>query len=486
MAKKKYNKGKAKRKRQNIIRIIFLIIALVFFIISIKFYQSIINTNMLPTTYITVFTAIIIAFTLILIIGLAKKHKTFKLNVISLIIIIVLSSAYIFANNYVDVTMKFLNKILTEIAEVEQYYVIVKKDSNYNNLEDINNKELYIFQVEEDVTSKIQSKANVQIRYGDSLTKLGNDLLDNQIDIIIVSLSQYNMLSEEIDDFVSKTKIIDTEIHKIQNEDLIEDVNSKYTIQNKIFNIYISGIDTYGSINNVSRSDANIVATVNLNTHEVLLTSIPRDYYVTLHRKKAKDKLTHSGMYGITETVTTVEDLLDIDINYYARVNFTTVIKLVDALGGIDVYSECEFDRGGYKFKKGYNHLNGEAALIFSRERYLVEGGDNQRIKNQQKVIEAIINKTLTSKTILTKYTNILDSLSESFNTNIDQSEISNIVKIQLNSMPKWKIKNISLEGIDAQKSTYSMGNQLLYVMLPKEDSIKKAKTEIERIMENM
>ena len=459
--------------------------AIAFIIISVRFYYSIINMNMLPSLYTIIFTVVIVLITILLTIGLAKKHKTLKLNIVCLIIIILFSSVYIFANKYVDVTMDFLSKILTEIVEVEEYYVVVKADSQYNDIESIENKEVYVFQIDNEITQKIFSNTNIEIRFADNLVTLGNELINDKIETIVVSSSQYNMLTDEIENFDSQTKIIKKEIRIIENQNTIEDTNSKYTINNKIFNIYISGIDTFEDINTASRSDANIVATINLNTHEVLLTSIPRDYYVTLHSKKAKDKLTHSGMYGIAETITTVEDFLDIDINYYLRVNFTTVIKLVDALDGIDVYSECDFSRKGYNFVKGYNHLNGEAALIFSRERYLIEGGDNQRIKNQQKVIEAIMNKVLNSKTILTKYTNILDSLSQSFNTNIDQNEISNIVKMQLESMPKWKISEFSLTGTDAERPTYSMGSQLpLYVMLPDNNSIEKAKNEINRVMQ--
>ena len=247
--------------------------------------------------------------------------------------------------------------------------------------------------------------------------------------------------------------------------------------------MYISGIDTSGSISKVSRTDANILLTINTNTHEVLLTSIPRDYYVTLHSKKSKDKLTHSGIYGINETVSTVEDLLDTDINYYLRVNFTTVIKLVDTLGGIDVYSDYDFTRGNYHFKKGYNHVDGDAALVFSRERKLLAGGDNQRVKNQQHVIEAIMKKALNSKTILTKYTSILNSLEGSFQTNIEQDDISSLVKEQLNSMSSWEIKNNALTGTGASKSTYSMGSTLVYVMIPDESSVSSAKEKIQDTM---
>lgn len=484
MNKAKRMREETKKIKLNKLRIAFLIIAVAFIVITVRFYISIIKTNMLPTMYITIFTIVVAVITLLLSLGLAKKHKTFKLNIISLILILIISTGYMFANHYVDITMNFLGKILTEVAEVEQYYVIVKKDSTYNKIEDVSNKEMYGFQVEEDVKQKIQNKVTVTINEGDNLTTLGNSLINNEIEIIVISLSQYNMLGEEVDGFKDNTKIIYTETHQIQVQSSIEDANSEYTIENGIFNVYISGIDVYGSINNVSRSDANIIATINTNTHEVLLTSIPRDYYVTLHNKKAKDKLTHSGIYGINETVTTVEDLLGIDINYYVRVNFTTVIKLVDTLGGIDVYSDYSFTTTeGYSFRKGNNHLNGNSALAFSRERYAFKDGDNQRIINQQKVIEAIMNKALSSTTILTKYSNILDSLSGSFNTNIDQNDISSIVKEQLEKMPSWKIKTTSLAGTASEGPTYSLGSQPVSIMMPDEKSIEEARNEINRVM---
>lgn len=294
------------------------------------------------------------------------------------------------------------------------------------------------------------------------------------------------MISEEIKDFKTDTKIIYTEKHELQTSTKTDNTASKYSIKSGKFNVYISGIDTSGNISNVSRSDANILATVNTETHEVLLTSIPRDYYVTLHSYGAKDKLTHSGIYGINETIKTAEDILDTDINYYVRVNFTTVIKLVDKLGGIDVYSEYDFTSNAAKafhYNKGYNHLNGEEALAFSRERYAFNSGDNQRVKNQQAVIEAVIKKVLNSTTLLTKYTDILEALKGSFQTNIAQDDISALVKDQINNMSSWSVKTNSLTGTGASSSTYSMGSTPLYVMVPSSTSVNDAKDKIDKVL---
>ena len=475
--------SKKRTGKRNTIDIIFKILALIFAVITIIFYTSILKLDLLPTNYIVAFTIAEIVFTLLMVIGLAKKHKTYKLNIFCLIIVLLLSGIYLYVANYANATTEFLGNVFQEVKETEEYYVVVRSTSDYNEIEDVDGKNVYAFQIEDDVKENVENKVDVTFETESNLTDLGNNLINKEIDVILVSSSQYSMLSESIENFKDNTKIIYTANHEIKKTATVSTEDSKYTIENGIFNVYISGIDTSGSISNVSRSDANIIATVNTKTHEVLLTSIPRDYYVTLHSKGAKDKLTHSGIYGINETVTTVEDLLDIDINYYVRVNFTTVIKLVDTLGGVNVYSDYDFNAQGYHFNKGYNYLNGEQALAFSRERYSFAGGDNQRVKNQQAVIEAIIKKVMNSTTILTKYTSILESLEGSFQTNIEQSEISSLVKSQLENMSSWTIKSNALTGTGSYGPTYSMGSTQLYIMLPDESSVSSAKEKINDVL---
>lgn len=479
--RKKNNKGK-KTKFDAILQLL----SFIYVVISIMFYIALIKMDMLPGIYVTIFTIAEMVFTFAIATGLAKKHKTRKLNIVCLIIAIVVSIVYVNAINYLFATDNFLKSMFTEVAEQEEYYVVVKKNSKYDKIEDLNDERVYTFQVEDDVKTEIQNKASIVLKQENNLADIGNKLVNSDIEAILISSTQYSMLDDEIKDFKANTKVIYTATHKIEKKAEISNKNSKNNIENGIFNVYISGIDTYGNINNVSRSDANILATVNTKTHEVLLTSIPRDYYVTLHSKQAKDKLTHSGIYGVSETVTTVEDLLNVDINYYVRVNFTTVIKLVDTIGGVDVYSNYNFTTNtepSYTFSKGYNHLNGSKALAYSRERYSFSDGDNQRVKNQQQVIEAIINKVLDSTTILTKYTSILNSLEGSFQTNIEQSEISKLVKNQLENMSSWTVKSNSLTGTGSYGPTYSMGSQKLYIMLPDSTSVQNAKSQIKAVM---
>lgn len=484
MAEEPKSYKKKQSSKSNKLDVFFKLIAFAFVVITIIFYISVLKMDLLPGLYVTIFTIAEIVFTLAMVIGLAKKHRTYKLTILCFIIVLLLSGIYIYVTNYTLATSDFLGNVFQEKAETEDYYVVVRKTSSYNSVEDIDNETVYFFQVEDDVKSELESKADVELQAQNSLTQLGNNLLDEEVDVIFISSSQFAIISEEIENFESDTKIIYTATHEIEKIiGTAGDANSKYTVENGIFNVMISGIDTSGNIRNVGRSDANIVVTINTNTHEVLLTSIPRDYYVTLHGKQAKDKLTHSGIYGINETVTTIEDLLDIDINYYVRVNFSTVVELVDTLGGIEVYSDYDFTRGNYHFNKGYNYIYGDAALVFSRERQSFAAGDNQRVKNQQHVIEAIMKKVLNSTTILTKYTSILNALEDNFQTNINQNEISDLVKNQLDNMSSWTIKTNALTGTGASRTTYSLGSSYAYVMIPDSDSVDEAKQEIKETM---
>lgn len=477
--------SKKGRKDNKALDTFFKLIAFAYVVITIIFYIAILKLDLLPGWVITIFTIAEIVFTLAMVIGLVKRHKTYKLTIISLIIILFVSGIYIYVTNYALATISFLGDVFQETKETDEYYLIVRKDSSYAKIEDIENKNIHFFQVADDVKSEVTKKVRVTLVNQENLLDLGNKLIEKNVDVILTSATQYSMLGDEIKNFRESTKILYTIKHEIQTSTKTAEIGSKYSAKSGKFNVYISGIDTSGSISNVARSDANILMTVNTDTHEALLTSIPRDYYVTLHSYGAKDKLTHSGIYGINETVKTVEDLLDTDINYYVRVNFTTVIKLVDKLGGIDVYSDYSFTTSDklYTFKKGYNHMNGEEALRFSRERYAFAGGDNQRVKNQQHVIEAIMKKVLNSTTLLTKYTDILDSLKGSFQTNIEQDDISKLVKDQINNMSSWTIKSNSLTGTGASSSTYSMGSTKLYVMVPNSTSVTSAKEKIDEVL---
>ena len=228
-----------------------------------------------------------------------------------------------------------------------------------------------------------------------------------------------------------------------------------------------------------------MVATIDPVNRKILLTSIPRDYYVNLPSfgDDAYDKLTHAGYYGIEESVKAIENLLDIDINYYVKVNFSTIEGVINAIGGVDVYSDYSFDErayGIYHFNKGMNHLNGKQALAFARERKAFLDGDVQRVKNQQKVLTAIINKVTSSTTLVTNFSQILDSVGNSFLTNMETKSINRFIKMQLNDMRGWNIESQNLVGTDLYtKETYTYPNLQLYVMKQDKGSVDTAKEKI-------
>lgn len=247
----------------------------------------------------------------------------------------------------------------------------------------------------------------------------------------------------------------------------------------KPYTVLISGVDTYGEVEKTSRSDVNIIAVVNPESKKILLVNTPRDYYVQLHGTSgSKDKLTHAGIYGIEMSKNTLQDLYETEINYTVRVNFTSLLNLVDALGGIAVQSDQAFRADGHNFVAGVNQLNAKQALAFSRERYSFSQGDRQRGKNQQKVIEAVVAKA-SQPDIIVNYQKILATLGDSFQTNASKDELSDLIKQQLNSIGQWRTESISVDGTGSKSPTYSMGAQPLYVMVPDHSTVNMAKSAI-------
>ncbi|MCL1907144.1 MAG: LCP family protein [Propionibacteriaceae bacterium] len=247
--------------------------------------------------------------------------------------------------------------------------------------------------------------------------------------------------------------------------------------------VYISGIDTYGSISSRSRSDVNMLMVVNPESGQILLVNTPRDFYVQFRGTTGlRDKLTHAGVYGIGVSIGTMEDLYDIDIDYYLRLNFSSTITVVDALGGIDVDSAYAFSQNGYKFTVGMNHLDGEAALAFCRNRYSFSGGDRVRGENQQRVIVGIIHR-LTDPSVLARYDRILSAVEGSVETSMPRSAISAQVKTQLSSGQDWDIETISVDGVGAMDYTYTYPGQRLYVMVPNQATVDTAKQKIRQTL---
>ena len=251
------------------------------------------------------------------------------------------------------------------------------------------------------------------------------------------------------------------------------------------FLVYISGIDTFGGISARSRSDVNILAAVNTDTRQILLLSTPRDYYVAFNASKgSKDKLTHAGLYGIGASMDALERLYNVEIDYYLRLNFSGFVKIIDALGGVDVYSDSDFSVAGVRdYHKGYNRLNGTEALAFARERYSFSGGDYQRASNQMEVIKAVLKKC-TSVSLLKNYGEVMKGIAGSFQTNMPEEQIVSLVKMQLSDRRDWETESYTSAGINARRQTYSIPGRELFVILPDKKSVAAGQARLREILE--
>ena len=249
------------------------------------------------------------------------------------------------------------------------------------------------------------------------------------------------------------------------------------------FVLYISGIDTFGGLAVRSRSDVNILMTVNTQSKEILMLATPRDYYVEFSRTEgSKDKLAHAGIFGVEASIDALERLYDIDIDYYLRLNFTGFVDIIDALGGVEVYSEHDFTVKNIRdYHKGYNQLTGLEALAFARERLSFPTGDYQRVKNQMEVIKAVITKC-TSPAILKNYRSVMNAIGESFETNMPEDQILSLIKMQLFDNKEWSFSTFTVDGTSAFRPTYTAPGMNLYVILPSTDAVSQAREMMEKI----
>lgn len=475
---------KKKKKKNNNKNIIGISLGILLLIITIIFLIFLKIVNIMPNNYFLYITIIISVFTLIIEFFLFIKKKTIVLTsfkIFSCILSILLIGIYTFGIHYLNKTANFLDNINLIDEEITNYYIIILKDSKYQEISDLYKQKLaYYENTDKEVVDSI--KLDLEYTITNDISDLKNKLFNKEVDAILISDIIKNKLEEDNPDFNDSIKILET----ISIKNKIEDITKKVSIKNTPFNVLISGIDAYGTINQTSRNDVNIIATINPNTNEILLTSIPRDYYVQLHGTTGyKDKLTHASYYGTNMAVQTIEDIFDIDINYYIKVNFTTVVDLVDELGGINVYADQNVYLGRCKIKEGYNNLDGECALAFARERHSYLDGDRHRGRNQQEVIKAIFNKVSSGTTIISEYTNILNVLDGKFATNMDMDEVLNLVKYELNDLKNYHIESTQVDGYGSMGKTYSYPYEDLWIMIPDENTINDAKDKITKILNN-
>ncbi len=397
------------------------------------------------------------------------------------------------ASYYVSTLTSTLKTITDTTQEVTRVGVYVLEEDAAESIQDASG---YIFGIdqilageetdnavalmEEDLGSEIQTESYT------ALNDLADALLVEECGAIIMG-EQYVEVISELDGYGD----FENEIREIAFFEWSDDVltggddgtemdsESTDEVGTGIFTMYISGIDTYGSISTKSRSDVNIIAVINTNTKQIFLISTPRDYYVPLSISDGvNDKLTHAGLYGVQVSMDTLEMLYDIDLDYYFRVNFSGFEELIDALGGITVNSEYEFDAGLYHFVEGENEVDGEAALAFARERHSFSEGDRQRGRNQMAVITGVLQKMQTSA-ILYQFADLMSGLEGSCETNMAYTDLSGLVRDQIRNGGSWDIQTYSVDGTGSSASTYSMSKEV-YVMIPDQDTIDYAKELIE------
>ena len=476
-------------KKNKVFNIISIIMILLCLICITAFSYYIFSLNVIPDRYLFIGYGIYILIILILIIIILSKIKL-GFKIVSLILLIIISIGSLFITyNYLMNTYNFVNNVHNNYDTLS-YSVLVLKENNYQSINDLNNKN--ITYLEDDNSTNIKKELDSKITYTEEKVPLYNTLINkllkNETDAIVLETSYLTLISEEIEDINDKTSVIYTIKLKVKSHQE-QPIEEPLYILEEPFILYISGIDQYGNMDTVrGRSDVNQLAVINPKTNHILLVNTPRDYYVQLAGTTGlKDKLTHAGIFGIDKSINTLEDLYGINIDHYLRVNFDTLIKVVDAIKGIDIYSDQAFvpwtNRKLY-IEQGWNHMDGAMALAYARERYSYATGDNHRGANQQQVITAIIDKITKSKVLISNYGDILRTLDGSFQTDIDSNTITSFIKYQLDKMPTWNIESIAVTGTGASNYTYSMGTDwLLYVMEPDYSSVEKAVNKINEVL---
>ena len=371
------------------------------------------------------------------------------------------------------------------------------KDYTFGIVEnyDVENTQGAIASIEQILGKTISTKTH------ETVYEMVDALYSGQCRAIILNGGYVSILddNEQYADFLEKARILcDVEIVKLSTPEPTEPPTEPVpeqttepiapteprTVTNSPFIMYISGSDTRSSKLTVGNSDVNILVVVNPNTKQVLLVNTPRDYYIPNPAGDgALDKLTHCGIYGIDCSIQALEDLYGIQVDYYSQINFTGFETLVNAVGGVTVYSNTSFTSQGVTIYRGENYLDGKAALVFARERYQMPGGDNGRGQNQMKVIKAIITKATTGTTIITNYADILNSLQGMFVTSMEMSEISQLVKMQLDDMAMWDVQSFAVTGNNGREITYSIPGLYASVMYQDEGYIAHASELINRVM---
>ena len=469
-----------------------------------------VSSKILPAKYMGI--VVVAALALLAVTVLLARSRNAAVSSVGSIVAIFMSGMLVFGIVYVQHILRTLDQIAGADTQIETIAVAVQDSNAAQTAGDTAG---YVFGVYEGADKELLDSAESEILAEngdaelnkvvfDSPVEMAQKILEGELDAVICNKAYIELLDDAVVDYSTKTRVIfereyETKIEAADAEGASEETGVDAAQENsrlgarlpgeKVtehpFNILISGIDVSGPISTTSRSDVNILMTVNPQEHRILLTTTPRDYYVYIPGISGdeRDKLTHAGVYGVKTSMRTLEELYDITISDYIRINFDSLIQLVDALGGVDVNSEVAFTSGEYSFSEGINHMNGEEALAFSRQRYAFSSGDNQRGKNQMLVLTAILDK-LQSPDLLRDPSEVLDVVGRSMQTSFTSDEIAEVIAWQLESGHGWDIGRQAVTGTGDSQQTFSMKGTDLYVMWPDEESVQEASEKIKEMLE--
>ena len=484
-------------KEQNkVLRGIGIALSILLVVASFYLLYQLIKINVLPTKLLFLITIVFVLLDAIFALLLCYYTRAFVSKIICVVITLVLIFGSFIGGYYISKT----GSLLTNITNVTKHAkntvsVVVKQSSDIKNKSQLNGLSVGTLRT---IGTQGSSKALKELSKDgivmnqseyDSLSAMLEAFYNGEVDSIIINESSRSQILdvESYADFDNNTRVVYQTSYKVENTDKAYAVSD---ITSKPFNILISGSDTRGGFDENGRSDVIMVATVNPKTSTILLTSVPRDFYVTTAcdaadgcMQGALDKITHTGIHGTNTTKRTVEQLLGVEINYTFKVGFDTVTDLVDALGGVDVYVEPGYavSTSTFSVHEGVNHLNGHDALEYARERYAYTEGDRQRTKNQQQVLMGIVNEA-TKPSVITKYASIMDAMANTFSTTMSNEEISDLIKHQINNNPKWKMEQYMVDGTGDTLMCAELGDAAS-VMVPDQSTVKIAKDKINAIL---
>lgn len=484
-------------KEQNkVLRGIGIALSILLVVASFYLLYQLIKINVLPTKLLFLITIIFVLLDAIFALLLCYYTRAVVSKIICVVITLVLILGSCLGGYYISKT----GSLLTNITNVTKHAkntvsVVVKQSSDIKNKSQLNGLSVGTLRT---IGTQGSSKALKELSKDgivmnqseyDSLSSMLEAFYNGEVDSIIINESSRSQIldMESYADFDNNTRVVYQTSYKVENTDK---ANAVTDITSKPFNVLISGSDTRGGFDKNGRSDVIMVATINPKTSTILLTSVPRDFYVTTAcdaadgcMQGALDKITHTGIHGTNTTKRTVEQLLGVEINYTFKVGFDTVTDLVDALGGVDVYVEPGYavSTSTFSVHEGVNHLDGQHALAYARERYSYTEGDRQRTKNQQQVLMGIVNEA-TKPSVITKYASIMDAMANTFSTTMSNEEISDLIKHQINNNPKWKMEQYMVDGTGDTLMCAELGDAAS-VMVPDQSTVKIAKDKINAIL---